>query len=242
LSAELPYRRGEILASTEDDLAKLSVAWREIERRHRAGEPVYNFTGLERSLRVDPDALELMDDELAPALYGERLTRAALDHLGGVSGRDDVLLANRLTAAIVVAMQVLVRAGSTVVGVSPSYSHPAVIRAVRLAGGRFVETRGADALSRQLAENDGVSLVVLTRLAVTYEVLEGKETRSCRRDCASVRGPRLRRRRGRRARWAGRVRPAEDARAGRRGRRDRPRQVRHDGAAARVAGGADGAG
>jgi len=175
LSAELPYRRGEILASTEDDLAKLSVAWREIERRHRAGEPVYNFTGLERSLRVDPDALELMDDELAPALYGERLTRAALDHLGGVSGRDDVLLANRLTAAIVVAMQVLVRAGSTVVGVSPSYSHPAVIRAVRLAGGRFVETRGADALSRQLAENDGVSLVVLTRLAVTYEVLEGKE-------------------------------------------------------------------
>ena len=176
-TSELPYARGEILTSTEDDLTKLRVAWREISRRHGAGEPVFNFTGLERGLRVEAEALDLLDDELAPALYGDRLTRAALEHLGGEPGRDEVLLANRLTAAIVVAMLVLVRPGSTVLGVSASYTHPAVVRAVRLAGGTFVDTVGPDALSRRLAESEDVGLVVLTRLAVTYEALSAQDLR-----------------------------------------------------------------
>jgi L-seryl-tRNA(Ser) seleniumtransferase len=72
-----------------------------------------------------------------------------------------VFVANRLTAAIVAAMQVLVRPGARVVGVSPSYSHPTVVRAVHLAGGTFDEG----------GEIAGAELVVLTRLAVTYELL-----------------------------------------------------------------------
>ncbi len=92
---------------------------------------------------------------------GERLTELGLEHLGGVAGRDDVFVANRMTAALVAAMQVLVRPGARVVGVSPSYSHPAVVRAVRLAGGEFDD--GGDIA--------GAELVVLTRLAVTYEAL-----------------------------------------------------------------------
>jgi L-seryl-tRNA(Ser) seleniumtransferase len=115
---------------------------------------------------VTPDPA-LFDDELAPAFYGERLEALALDHLGGTPERDDVLVTNRLTAAIFVAMQVLVQPGSTVVGVSPGYSHPAVVRAVRAAGGRLVETRSADELAEQLAGTPRV--VVLTRLPVTYE-------------------------------------------------------------------------
>ena len=107
------------------------------------------------------------DDELAPALVGERLSELALDHLGGVPGRDDVFVANRLTAAFVAAMQVLVEAGGRVVGVSPSYTHPAVVRAVGLAGGEFVEGGSLDE----------ASLVVLTRLAVTYEALPDNELR-----------------------------------------------------------------
>jgi L-seryl-tRNA(Ser) seleniumtransferase len=121
-----------------------------------------NFTGLERSLDLDPGELDIADDDVAPALLGERLTELALEHLGGVAGRDDVFVANRLTAAVVAAMQVLVRPGTTVVGVSPSYTHPAVVRAVRLAGGDFVEGGSIDT----------AALVVLTRLAVTYEALD----------------------------------------------------------------------
>jgi L-seryl-tRNA(Ser) seleniumtransferase len=150
--SELPYERGEILRSTADDVAKLRAAWRIIEAR---GGEVFNFTGLERSLGDGPD------DDVAPALHGERLRELALQHLGGEPERDDVFVANRMTAAIVAAMQVLVRPGARVAGVSPSYSHPAVVRAVRLAGGELDEggpVAGADA-------------VVLTRLAVTYEAL-----------------------------------------------------------------------
>jgi hypothetical protein len=43
----LPYERGAILRDTDDDVAKLRVAWRIVERRHREGT-LFDFSGLER--------------------------------------------------------------------------------------------------------------------------------------------------------------------------------------------------
>jgi L-seryl-tRNA(Ser) seleniumtransferase len=169
----LPYARDEILRDTADDYAKLRVAWRIVRERHAAGT-LYNFTGLERSFVPGDTDPALFDDELAPAFYGEELTRLALDHLGGDPERDDVLVTNRLTAAIFVAMQVLVRPGDTVVGVSPGYSHPAVVRAVRAAGGQLVETHDAGELAEALSTTEA-PLVVLTRLPVTYEPFTNEE-------------------------------------------------------------------
>jgi L-seryl-tRNA(Ser) seleniumtransferase len=167
----LRYERGALLPDTAADLAKLRAAWRIVAERQQAGT-LFNFTGLERSLppvEVEPS---LLDDDLAPALFAERLTELALEHLGGEPGRHDVFVANRLTAAIVAAMQVLVEPGDTVVGASPAYSHPVVSRAVQLAGGELVDTVGADELSRRL---DGASLVVVTRLAVSYDAFPGED-------------------------------------------------------------------
>lgn len=174
LADDLPYARGRILRGTADDSTKLRLAWRLVEQHHRAGR-LYDFTGLERSLVLGDADPMLLDDELAPAFYGQRLEELALEHLGGVAGRDDILVANRLTAAIFVAMQTLVSPGSTVLGVSAGYSHPAVVRAVRAAGGRLVDVVGAAELREGLAREESVSLVVLTRLAVTYEPLSGEE-------------------------------------------------------------------
>lgn len=165
-AAGLPYARGELLRSTDDDVAKLRAAWRVVERRHHEGT-LFDFSGLERSLDVGDTPAAALHDDVAPALYGERLTELALEHLGGVAGRDDIFVANRLTAAAVAAMQVLVAPGATVVGVSPSYTHPAVVRAVRLAGGEF----------RDGGPIDGADVVVLTRLAVTYETLADEKIR-----------------------------------------------------------------
>jgi L-seryl-tRNA(Ser) seleniumtransferase len=151
----MAYAAGEILADTEDHLAKLRVAWRIIAERE-----VFDFTGLERGL-VLPKDVGVLDDEIAPAVYGDRLSELALDHLGGDADTHDVFVANRTTAALVAAMQVLVRSGDRVVGVSPSYTHPAAVRAVRLAGGDFEEGGALE----------GAALVLLTRLAVTYEAL-----------------------------------------------------------------------
>jgi L-seryl-tRNA(Ser) seleniumtransferase len=162
LSSALPYERGEILRDTGDDVAKLRAAWRIVERRHRDGT-LFDFSGLERSLDVGDAPPASLHDDLAPALVGARLTELALEHLGGVPERDDVFVANRMTAAAVAAMQVLVQPGSSVVGASPSYTHPAVVRGVRLAGGDF----------REGGPIEGADLLVLTRLAVTYEALPG---------------------------------------------------------------------
>src|SRR5204862_7482273 len=84
-----------------------------------------------------------------------------LEHLGGDRDRVDVFVANRMTAGIVAAMQILVRPGARVAGVSASYSHPAVRRAVRLAGGELDDGGAVE----------GADAVVVTRLAVTYDLL-----------------------------------------------------------------------
>jgi L-seryl-tRNA(Ser) seleniumtransferase len=86
-----------------------------------------------------------------------------------VPGRDDVFLANRTTAGIVAAMQVLVPPGGRVVGISAGYSHPAVRRAVALAGGELEDLRELG------APLDGVDLLVITRLAVTYEAMTAEQ-------------------------------------------------------------------
>jgi L-seryl-tRNA(Ser) seleniumtransferase len=162
-SSTLPYERGAILRDTDDDVAKLRAAWRIVKSRHREGT-LFDFSGLERSLDVGDAPPASLHDDLAPALVGDRLTELALEHLGGVPGRDDVFVANRMTAAAVAAMQILVRPGASVVGVSPSYTHPAVVRGVQLAGGDFHEG----------GPIEGADLLVLTRLAVTYEALSAE--------------------------------------------------------------------
>jgi L-seryl-tRNA(Ser) seleniumtransferase len=153
------YAAGEILADTEDHLTKLQAAWRIIARRE-----IYDFTGLDRAL-VLPEEQGVLDDEVAPALYAERLTALALEHLGGDPETHDVFVANRTTAALVAAMQILVRPGARVVGISPSYTHPAAIRAIRLAGGEFEEG----------GRTEDADLILLTRLAVTYDALALEE-------------------------------------------------------------------
>lgn len=164
-SSRSPYAAGEILRGTADHVTKLKRAW-EYVRRHDAAGTLFDFTGLERSMSLGD---EVLDDEVGAALWAERLTELGLEHLGGEAGRDDVFLANRTTAAIVASMQVLVRPGDVVAGVAAGYSHPAVGRAVGLAGGE---------LRDGIEHVDRAAVVVVTRLAVTYELLPEDEIRA----------------------------------------------------------------
>jgi L-seryl-tRNA(Ser) seleniumtransferase len=169
----VPYARGRILTSTADDFRKLRQAWRHIEARVGAGGAgaVYNFSGLEHGLPLEASELPLADDFVAPALYFEKFRKAALDHFGGSPDRHDAALFNRLTGATYATHLTLVKPGDTVIGVSASYSHPSVVRAVAQAGAKLVDTRGVEAFAEALERESGVALVVLTRLAVTYEIL-----------------------------------------------------------------------
>jgi L-seryl-tRNA(Ser) seleniumtransferase len=67
---------------------------------------------------------------------------------------------------------VTVKPGDVVIGVSASHSHPSVSRAVASAGGTFIDVVGAEQFEAELARHPRVALVMLTRLAVTYEILE----------------------------------------------------------------------
>jgi L-seryl-tRNA(Ser) seleniumtransferase len=175
----LPYARGSLLTSTEDDFRKFQVAWRHIAARLQAGGPgaIFNFSGLEHGLPLTPDELPLADDFVAPALYFAPFKQAALDHLGGAPERHDVALFNRLTGATYATHLTLVKPGEVVVGVSASYSHPSVMRAVAQAGATLVDTAGLAQFEAALAREARTALVVMTRLAVTYDILPEQELR-----------------------------------------------------------------
>ena len=172
----LPYARGKILAKTEDDFRKLQRAWAVI--RERGPESVFIFTGLEHSLPMTGEELRFADDELAPALYFERLRALALAHLGGSPDRHDVAVFNRMTGATLATHLSLVRPGDVVIGASASYSHPSVVRAANHVGARFVDTAGLASFKEAIANEAKVALVDLTRLAVTYELMPVDEIRT----------------------------------------------------------------
>ena len=165
----LPYARGKILASTEDDFRKLRRAWALI-RKHRP-EWIFIFTGLEHGLPMTTEELRFADDEVAPALYLDRLKALALRHFGGSEEFHDVAVFNRLTGATLATLLTLVRPDDVVIGVSASHSHPSVVRAAGHAGAQFIDTAGVDAFARALGQQERVAMVVLTRLAVTYELM-----------------------------------------------------------------------
>jgi hypothetical protein len=165
----LSYARGEILRSTEDDFRKLQRAWSLI--RERGPGSTYVFTGLEHSLPLSAEELEFADDKIAPALSFERLKELALDHLGGSPETDDVAVFNRLTGATMATHLTLVKPGEVVIGVSATHSHPSVVRAAGHVGAQFIDTAGLGAFRDAIATERSVALVVLTRLAVTYDLL-----------------------------------------------------------------------
>ena len=169
----LPYARGAILTSTEDDFRKLQQVGRIVRRRidESGPEAIFNFTGLEHGLPLSGEDILFAHDEIAPALYTERLRRLTLEHLGGSPDRHDVMLFNRLTAATLATHLVLVKPDAVVIGVSASHSHPSVIRAAAHVGARLVDTKGVAEFTEVLERETEVALVVLTRLAVTYEAL-----------------------------------------------------------------------
>lgn len=165
----LPYARGKILASTEDDFRKLRHAWAII--RAHGPEAIFIFTGLEHGLPMTPEEIRFADDEIAPALFGDRLTALALQHFGGSEEFHDVAVFNRLTGATLATHLTLVKSGDTVIGVSASHSHPSVVRAAGHVGAKFVDTAGVDAFARAIEREERPAMVVLTRLAVTYELM-----------------------------------------------------------------------
>ena len=175
----LPYARGAFVRGTEDDIAKLEQAWRILDERiaNQGLEAVYNFSGLDRHLVVEPEDLPYLDDEIAPARYSGELRRLGLEHLGGDPTRHDVFLLNRLTGALLLGAEVLVSPGDEVIGVSPRYSHPAVRRAVNRARGTFTDVVGAKGLRDALRGTPHPAVVFVTRLSVSYEILADDELR-----------------------------------------------------------------
>ncbi len=172
ITGELPYARGKILKNTEDDYKKVIKANKIILDRRKKSEVIYDFTGLDRGFPFEASDYQGMTDEISGAIYGDELRIVGLNHLGGNDREHDILLTNRMTAATIAVHLALVKPNQIVVGISPSYSHPSIIRAARLAGARFIDFNNIKEFESALDSKKRISLLCITRLAVTYDIME----------------------------------------------------------------------
>lgn len=177
LDPELSYATGRILSTAMDQYDEALEARRIIADRWAADGPgaIFNFSGLERGFPADAGDLADLDDETAPALYGDRFTQRTLEHFGGDPDEHEAFLANRMTAATVSTFMTLVDPGQTVIGVAPNTSHASVIRAADLVDATFVDVNGYEEFERELAAAADVGLVALSRMDVTYEIFDADE-------------------------------------------------------------------
>lgn len=183
----LAYARGEILSSTADDLTKLRAAWAYIRDWEGKGGKTINASGLERCMSIEPGEERLLDDELAAAMLTDELRDLGLKMFGGDPTRHDIMMTNRLTAGLLVAADVLIPEGSRVIGFSPTYSHPAVQRAVAHARAHFTDYTNFDEMKAALAADPKPGALCLTRLAVSYQILDAAVLREAV-DLAHARG------------------------------------------------------
>jgi len=167
-SPGLPYARGAILNNGEAEFLKLAEARRHIRERvlHGGREAIFDISGLERGM--PPGVQDVYSDELSSAVYGPRVKQLGLEHLGGNASAHDILICNRQSAALFAALMVMVNPRSTVVGFSPSYSHPAVTRPVAFLGARFVDTNTIRDFEVAISGASDPVIAVLTRLPVSY--------------------------------------------------------------------------
>jgi len=87
-------------------------------------------------------------------------------------------LANRTTAATTSSFLTLVDPGGTVVEIAPNHSHASVVRAADVADAEFVDTTDYDEFLAAFESAGSVELVALSRMDVTYEILDAETVRS----------------------------------------------------------------
>ena len=156
LDASVGYARGKFLASSADEVRRLTHAGR-VAADFVAREGIDKIAICTGNLRFYPvsagDLPELCEEWVGPGLYGEELRQAAIAHMGG-SGDEAVAVVNRTSAGIVAT--VLAHShGRPVLSLVPSgdRSHASVTRGAKLAGVSVVEAHDLVGVEHLIAEH-----------------------------------------------------------------------------------------
>ncbi len=178
LDPEVGYARGELLASSADEVRRLHHAGRlSADFVSRNGmERVGVFTGNLRFFPIRPsDVHELCEEWVGPGLFGEQLRQAAIAHLGG-SGRECAAVINRTSAGIVASILAL-SLGNPVVSLVPpaDRSHASVGRGASLADVPLIEVNSIAELETALEIHEP-SLTIITTVTSELRMLPDATT------------------------------------------------------------------
>jgi len=173
------YARGSIIDSELAESLRQQRAYRIIRERYaRLGDAgLFNLTGLIRAFPFAPGDEEALRSYVHfIARSNGELEAAALARLGAVPGRHEGFLANRVSAAMIAIMLVLLEPGDRVLSVVPAdRSHPSIKQAVNLARGSFEEVQGVEGLAEALDRGPAPKVVAITTIAPSKHHLPAAE-------------------------------------------------------------------
>ncbi len=188
IDPEVGFARGTILRSSIDEVRRLRHAQRVAAGvvAERGADAIGIFTGNPRYFPLQAEDLDVWCEEwVGPGIFADRLTKAAIEHLGG-NGSESVAVLNRTTAGIVAAVLALA-AERPVVSVVPAgdRSHASVARGCSLAGVELVEVDDA-ADTRSVFSARQPALAVVTTVTSTLARMEDDDTRTAIEAARSV--------------------------------------------------------
>lgn len=168
------YARGRILSSPIKEAKRCQHAIEIITQRAELKDKrnFFNFTGLNRDFHFGQEQQHMGEEWVGGSLFKDRLTKIALEHMGG-NGRDHrVGLFNRATAGIIATCLALVKPHSIVLSIVPrTRSHPSIDRGIFLANARKIELWDANHIKTVLnAEN--ISLVIITGVSSELDIID----------------------------------------------------------------------
>ena len=166
------YARGQILKSTDEEVARMLRARHIVGERVRSHgqEGVYDLSGMNRGSGITADDTQHLTSHVPFFERFEGKTEPyALKHMGADSALHGVLILNRVSAANFIALTTILKPGDRVLALAPlnGVSHPSTVRPVAMAGARLQEFYSYADLEKEWHAGGAPRLLLITPISAS---------------------------------------------------------------------------
>lgn len=171
------YARGQILKSTDEEVARM------LRARHLVGErvrilgkdSVYDLSGMNRGSGLGVEDVPYLTSHVPFFERFEGKTEPlALKHMGADAARHRALVLNRVSAANFIALTTILQSGDRVFGFAPAggVTHPSAVRPIAMVGARFTEFFSFADLEKAWHEEGAPRLLLITPITASKKHLD----------------------------------------------------------------------
>ena len=166
------YARGGILASTDEEVARMLKARQMVGDRVRTkgAESVYDLSGMNRGAGLTEEEVPHLTSHVPFFERFEGKTEPlALKHMGADDEKHKALIVNRVSAANFIALTTILKPGDKVFALAPAggSSHPSTVRPIAMAGAEFQQFHSIDELEKAWQTQGPPRLLLITPISAS---------------------------------------------------------------------------